>query len=397
MCKSVCAEILGRSRDPESIDGVIAMRNLKTLSVVPLVVFALTTTAAANFVEGPSKANRVGGPLVNAFADCPLPGTTATNGPAGPACAAVLRDPGCHFGPDGKGKYKIRLGKTPELMDVSVTLKGLEGPSCDTATMCLFASLPAITSTGCQSTGSCTWIDLPAVPLACCQVDSRGSCKVRGEPALLPGVFPYGERYSVPVEDIFIQRTGGADRALSAGVLGERRFPLGPKTTSRVKTRLVNAYLGCNAPNSTGPGAFSLPACDPAALVDPDCHLDSRAAGFYQVKKGRGINTKLEISGIGPACHGETLTLNADLVLTTTDCATPGECTTVLIPDQLLGSCVVNGHTCKQKRFINMDDVTGMAWFVFGEGYSYEIRRLTVQRNGTPILLPGIYQPGIDP
>lgn len=106
---------------------------MRTLATAFLgAALALASDAHATHPDPGPKARKVAADLVMAYEPCTAP-DTVTDGFSYPACAAPVRsDPGCGFGPSGRGKLKI--ASTPNKLSVTFNLRGLD-PGCEGSIM----------------------------------------------------------------------------------------------------------------------------------------------------------------------------------------------------------------------------------------------------------------------
>jgi len=178
------------------------MKMLKMLLIAATgTIIVLAPYAGATHPEPGPKAKKVVADLVMAYEPCTVP-DTATDGLGYPACAAPVRsDPGCGFGPKGKGKLKISV--SPSKMKVIVSLRGLD-VGCEASVMAVILRGRA-TGDGCAG-APCTTTDAFASSWSACTV-TGGKCVISAAVAAFP-YLPQGARTGVELHGADVIRDG---------------------------------------------------------------------------------------------------------------------------------------------------------------------------------------------
>ena len=160
-----------------------------------------------------------------------------------------------------------------------------------------------------------------------------------------------------------------------------------PKEAKEFKTSLVRAFAACTAPNdfTLNPG---LPACMPAIPEDSVCLIDP-VNGFGELLV-QVLNGDVKIQVIVDkmiGCDGETLDAVATVQVTTDNCAFGADCTSVVVPDLPVASCVVSGGKCEIDTTVN---TVMPGSFVVGDNVGIEVLGCGLKRTtlGSVPLLP---------
>jgi hypothetical protein len=175
---------------------------MKTMAIaVAGTMLALSSPATATHPDPGSKAKKIVADLVMAYEPCTAP-DTVTDEFDFPACATPVRsDPGCGFGPNGKGKLRITV--LPRSFRVTFNLQGLDA-GCEGSIMGVVLRWRA---TGDDCSGApCTLTDAFNPGFAACTV-TGGKCVL--EPSGIPFSFlPVGARTGVELRGADIIRDG---------------------------------------------------------------------------------------------------------------------------------------------------------------------------------------------
>jgi hypothetical protein len=171
------------------------------LIAVLAALLALVGSAAATHPDPGPKAKKVVADLVMAYEECTAPDTT-TDGFGFAACAAPVRsDPGCGYGPRGKGRLKIAA--SPSRFTVTAKFSGLDA-GCEGS---IFAVVLEWRATGDDCGGApCTLTDDFTPSWGACTV-TAGKCVLvpSGEPF---SFLPEGARTGVELRGADVIRDG---------------------------------------------------------------------------------------------------------------------------------------------------------------------------------------------
>jgi hypothetical protein len=200
---------------------MLSGRGLVFAAAVAAFVFQSSTASAD--LPGPKRSRHYMATFVPAFAPCTSPNDSTTGAIMLPACSpAVLADPGCTFGPKGRGTG-MGLVLPPvegEPQDVSIRgrLVGLN-EDCEGETMCVTVSA-VVSTVGCQSgdADGCTMQTLTDFPLGTgCGVVKNGKVKLRTTVNTAFGAEVLNSRTVIQIRGVGVRRTSSVNSPAPSG------------------------------------------------------------------------------------------------------------------------------------------------------------------------------------
>ncbi|MFM7141010.1 MAG: hypothetical protein ACKO2K_03730 [Alphaproteobacteria bacterium] len=152
--------------------------------------------------------------------------------------------------------------------------------------------------------------------------------------------------------------------ALVASAATARAQLVEPAHAKRLNISFVTAYEECVTPNDSSTGAFVLPACSPAIPIDATCQFGPRGLGNgraavveTQVAANQDIRINGYLRGLEAGCEGETLCIEANMVVTlpSTGCVSgdPAGCTMQELTNFPLGCATVKNGRARLGTTVN--------------------------------------------
>ncbi len=151
--------------------------------------------------------------------------------------------------------------------------------------------------------------------------------------------------------------------AVSAGQV------VGPQKAAEFRGAFVMAFEKCSVPNSTVAESFGgdLTACSPPVRSDPTCGFGPGGSGRFLLAAGRrGLKVTAKLSGLEPACEGQTLRMRVDARATTEACS-PSPCTVTDVESSFVipvGPCLVRDGECRLGGAFPVADLPNVPVFV---------------------------------
>jgi hypothetical protein len=189
-------------------------------------IITMAFLAAAGFVVSgvmaadgdPKQAKKFQVELVAAHDQCG--GTPLTTGGLGlPACSPVLSEPTCTFGPEGKGKGKLKAQADTKTGDIKTQIN-MGGLACTAGDVLIPTVDFQSTSDNCLGGPTCT-TNTSTLPLlgTDCTVDDKGKCKSKTtiNAALGAGTITLGDATTVAIGSVRLVK-GGGNPAFTAGL-----------------------------------------------------------------------------------------------------------------------------------------------------------------------------------
>ena len=238
---------------------------MRTTFIASFFLVALAGFGLAQVVT-PLKAKAMKGELVTAYEPCTAPNTFNPSSIFTLACTPPVRsNPTCGFGPNGKGKYSIKLFGSD--LKVTASLTGLAGclPNGSFHDLALAANF-RITTTACAA--DCTTANAAVFVGGCELVDGKCTIKSTLETTHLANALLDGETYNIELGDICVHETING-KAFCNGI--KVSVPAPPTTsTSSTSTTTVSTTSSTTLP-CPGTGVFVGGACWYLGAPGADC------------------------------------------------------------------------------------------------------------------------------